>query len=260
MLIGLKRIYEYRELLLAFVLRDIKARYKQTYIGIAWSVIQPLLMTIIFTVVFAKFLGVKSDGIPYPVFSYIALTTWTFFSRIITVGSLDLVSNYGLISKIYFPRELLPLSTIVSSFFDFIIASSLWIFFVFFYHLTVGTAVFFVPIVLLVQLILAAGLTLLAACVVVIFRDLRFVIPFLMQIGMYASPVIYSVNNIQPKFKFWLVLNPLSGIIEGYRSIFLLNQPPNFLYLGVSLVASLVIIGLAFSLFNKIEKYLIDVI
>lgn len=257
---NLKELYQSRELIWTFVVRDLKARYRQTSIGIIWALIQPLFLSGVFTLVFSKFLSVSTDGVPYPVFSFIAMTTWMFFSRTITAGSENLLSNYGVFSKVYFPREVIPFSTVISSILDFMISFGLFIVLLFIFKIQLSLAILFFPIIFLLQILLGLALAMFTAGTTVIFRDLRYAYPFLVQILMYASPVIYSVRSLKPQFKFWFYLNPITGIIEGYRSIFLYQELPNFGYLLSSTTITIILLIGSYLLFKKIEKYLADVV
>lgn len=256
----LKEFWSYKHLVWTFVARDIRARYKQTSVGIAWAIVQPLFMTILFTVIFSKFLKVSTNGVPYPVFSFIALAAWTFFSRTITVSSSNLLGNYSLISKIYFPREVIPFSTVVSSLIDFFVASLISIILLIIYQIPVTWHVIYLPIIFFVQIAIGFAFSLLFSGSTIIFRDLQFVYPFLAQLLMYATPVIYSVRNLQSKYKFLFFLNPLTGIIEGYRSVLLYNEIPNFYYLLISIVFSLIVLIFSYWLFKRIEKYMADIL
>jgi lipopolysaccharide transport system permease protein len=256
----LKELWQYRELIHTFVVRDIKARYRQTTIGIAWAVIQPLFLTGIFTIVFSKFLKVSTGGVPYPVFSYIALAVWTFISRSIIASSTNIISNYGIFSKVYFPREVIPLSTVVSSLVDFTVASGLSILLLLVYRIPLTWQVSLLPLIIIIQVLLACALALAAAGLTVIFRDLQFAFPFLVQLLMYASPVVFSVRNLQSRFKTLFYFNPITGVIEGYRSILLYHELPNFVYLSISTGFALALLLVSYLVFKRIEKYLADVV
>lgn len=256
----LKELYQYRHLITTFVTRDIKARYRQTTIGIAWAIIQPLFLTGIFTVIFSKFLKVSTGDVPYPVFSFIALSAWTFISRSITAGSVNLIGNSSIITKVYFPREVIPLSTIVSSLVDFCIASSISFLLLIIYKIPFTWHIIFIPLILCIQIFLATSLALLASGATVVFRDLKFAFPFLVQTAIYASPVFYSVRNLQKHFQILFYFNPTTGVIEGYRSILLYHEIPNLTYLGISFTFSVSLLILSYAFFKRIEKYLADVI
>ncbi len=252
--------WKYKYLVVTFVTRELKSRYRQAKLGIAWAIIQPLFMTLVFTVIFSKFLGVSTGGAPYPVFSYVALAAWTFVARTITAGSTSLIANGTLIKKIYFPREVIPIATAVSAMMDFLIASTVTVVLLFLYRIEIGWQVVLLPLVLLVQMILGISLALVTSAVTIIFRDLEFAFPFLVQLLMYASPVVYSVRNIAEPFKTLLFLNPVTGVIEGYRSILVYQEVPNMMYLLISAGFAVVIFMGAFHVFKRVERYLADVI
>lgn len=257
---SLKELWQYRYLVTTFVIRDIKSRYRQTKLGVAWAIVQPLFMTVVFTIIFSKFLKVSTGGVPYPVFSFVALSVWTFFSRVITTGANSLIYGGSLIKKIYFPREVLPLSDVISSLVDFGIASMITVLLIVVYRVDISGYIVFLPVVLMIQLLLACALVLLSSSLTVIFRDLEFAIPFLVQLLMYASPVIYSARNIRQPLQTLLYLNPITGVIEGYRSILIYKEAPNFIFLAVSTFFALVILIIAYIIFKRIERYLADVI
>lgn len=257
---NLNNLWQYRQLIITFVERDIKARYRQTAMGISWAVLQPLLMTVIFTIVFSKFLSVSTDGLPYPVFSFIALAPWTFLSRALTSGSVSLTSNYGLISKVYFPRDVLPFSTVLSLLIDFGLSVIFIGILLLVYAIPLSWHLIFFPIILVVQIVLAVALSLFSSALVILFRDLIYVVPFFVQIGLYASPVVYSVKNLQPFYQPFFYLNPVTGIIEGYRSIFLYHEIPNLYFLMSSIVFAFLLLIVSYWLFKRVERFLADVI
>ena len=256
----LKELYQYRYLVSTFVIRDIKARYRQTSLGVAWAIIQPLLLTGIFTIIFSKFLKVSTGGVPYPIFSFIALAAWTFISRSITAGSENLIGNSGFITKIYFPREVFPLATVLSSLIDFTVSSLVSLLLLIVYKIPFTWHLIFIPLVFCIQILLAISFALVASAITVLFRDLQFAFPFLVQILMYGSPVIYSTRNLQQNLQIFFYLNPITGIIEGYRSILLYHEIPNLIYLGISFSFSFILLTSSYLLFKRIEKYLADVV
>ncbi len=255
-----KELWQFRNLIAIFVWRDLKARYRQTSVGIMWAIIQPLVITGIFTVIFSRFLKVSSGGVPYPAFSFIALAAWTFIARSVRVSATNLINNQGLISKIYFPREVIPLATVVTSLIDFAIAGVMMFVLLAVYKIPLSWHVVFMPLILLIQILLGMALSLFVSSITVIFRDLEFVWPFLIQIGMYASPIIYSVRTLQTKYKVLFYINPVTGVVEGYRSIFLFHEIPSFTYLGISLGFSVALMLLSYFVFKRIERYIADVL
>jgi lipopolysaccharide transport system permease protein len=260
MLSNTKELIRSRELLLTWALRDFKVRYSQSFLGAAWAILQPLSLMVIFSIIFSIFLKVPTDGIPYPVFAYTALLPWTLFANSLSFGIPSLVSNMNLVSKIYFPKEILPLSAILVSFIDFLIASTIYIAMLFIYRIQIGPYILLVPVILLIQMILSFGLSLFASAFMVFFRDVRFLVPLVLQIWMYISPVIYSVQNVPEKYRPLYFLNPMAVLIDSYRRVILLNQPPDWLYLLLAFVISIVITLLAYRYFKNTEKKFADLI
>lgn len=256
----LTTLVETRELLFTWTLRDFKVRYSQSILGAAWAILQPLSLMLVFNVIFSTFIKVPTDGIPYPIFAYTALLPWTFFSNSLSFAIPSLVNNMNLVSKIYFPREILPISAILVGLIDFLIASSIFILMLLFYRIPVGTAALLVPVVLLIQIVLTFGISLLASAINVFYRDVRFVIPLALQIWMYLSPIIYPVNVIPEKFRPFYFLNPMAVLIDTYRRILLLNQMPDWPYLGLAGFVSLLFTWAAYRYFKRAEREFADLI
>ena len=208
---------QHRDLIVSFMRRDIKARYKQTALGVAWSLIQPLSMMIVFTLVFSIFARVPSDGIPYPVFAYSALIFWTFFSNTVSLGTVAMVSNGVLIRKIYFPRETLLVSVILSGLLDLTVASLLFIGMLLYYKVALTLTALWVFPLLLLQITLAFGMTSLTSAAHVNFRDIGHGLPLLLQLWMYATPVIYPASIVPSQYRWLLALNPMTAVIDGFR-------------------------------------------
>ena len=259
----LKNFFElwyFRELLWVLTIREIKVRYKQTLLGVAWAILQPASLTLIFTIVFSFFLKVSSGSIPYPVFAYSALLPWTFFTTAVSFGSLSIVNNGNLVTKVYFPREILPLASVAAAFFDFLMASVVFIILLIFYKVEIGPGVLFgLPIIASI-FILTTGISFFLSTLNVLFRDIRFVIPLLLQIWLYLTPVIYSTSQVPEKYRFFLQLNPLVPLIEGFRNTTVLDKTPNvgeiILYLGFSVL----VFWLGYWFFKSKEKIFADVI
>lgn len=249
-----------RELLLTWAMRDFKVRYSQSVLGAAWAILQPLSLMVVYSVIFSVFIRVPTDGIPYPVFAYTALLPWTFFANSLNFAIPSLVSNMNLVSKIYFPREILPLSAILVSFVDFLIASSVFVLMLLFYHVPVGPVILLTPLVLLIQIILTLGISLLASAVNVSYRDVRFVIPLALQIWMYLSPIIYPVSLVPERFRPVYFLNPMAVLIDTYRRIILFNQMPDWPYLGLAALVSVSLTVVAYRYFKRAEREFADVI
>lgn len=254
------KLIEYRELLWVWTWREIRSRYRQSLLGALWAVIQPVVVMVVFTVVFAGFLSVPTDGMPYPIFSYSGLLFWTFFSTSITFGTNSLVNNASLIKKIYFPRQILLLSAIGASFVDFLIAAVVFIALMIFYRVPITPAMLWIIPLLLLQIILAYAVILLAGALNVFYRDLRFVIPLLVQLWLYATPIIYPVSVVPERLRPFLALNPMFGIIEGYRAAILQGANPDFTLLWPGLVVTALLTGAGLLFFNRVEWAFADVV
>ncbi|MDD5772180.1 MAG: ABC transporter permease [bacterium] len=260
MLTAIKDLIQYRDLLFILAARDIKVRYKQTFMGIAWALLQPLSLVIIFTIVFSKLARVPSEGIPYPIFSYCAILPWIFFSSSVNTGVSSIVSNMNLVTKIYFPREVLPFATMIACLFDFLIASIIFIGMMIFYKISLTIYMFWVPLIILIQIIFTLGFVLLSSAGNVFFRDVKHVMPILVQLWMYLTPIIYPLSLVPEKYKVFYMLNPMAGIIESYRNVILKDLPPDYFYLSLAFIVSLVLFILGYTYFKKSEKVFADII
>ena len=249
-----------RELLFTWAMRDFKVRYSQSILGAAWAILQPLSLMVVYSVIFSVFIRVPTDGIPYPVFAYTAVLPWSFFANSLNFAIPSLVSNMNLVSKIHFPREILPLSAIMVCMVDFLIASSIFVLMLLFYRVAVGPAILLVPLVLLIQVILTFGISLLASAGNVFFRDVRFVIPLALQIWMYLTPIIYPVNLVPERFRPFYLLNPMAVLIDTYRRTILFNQMPDWPYLGLAALVSVSLTIVTYRYFKRAEREFADAI
>ena len=253
-------LFRFRDLLWLWTLREIQVRYKQSLLGIGWAVLQPLALTLIFTIVFSRLVRVDTGDIPYPIFSYVALVPWTFFATSLSFGIASLVNNMNLVSKIYFPREILPLASVGAALLDFVIGAAILVGMMIVYHVPIGVNALWVFPLLSVQIILSIGVVLFGAAMLVFFRDVRFVIPLLIQVWMYASPVIYPVDYVPLRYQTLYFLNPMAGIIDGYRRALLMNQPPQLQALTLSLVISVAMFAVGYWFFKRSEPLFADLI
>ncbi len=260
MLHHLRRLYQYRDLLLAWTQREIRVRYKQSVMGGLWAILQPLALMIIFTLVFSLLARVPSDGVPYPVFSYCALLFWTFFASSLSFAVPSLVNNMNLVTKIYFPREILPAASVGAAFFDLCIASLIFGGLMLVYHIPLTATVLWVPLLLLLQIILTLGVVLFLSATNVFFRDVRFVLPLLTQVWMYSSPVIYSTTLIPQPYRDLYMLNPMAGLIDSYRRVVLLGQPPVLRYVALSAVVAILLFVGGYAYFKRSEAAFADMI
>lgn len=256
----LTELLEARELLITWTMRDFKVRYSQSILGAAWAVLQPLSLMVIFSVIFSVFVKIPTDGIPYPVFAYTAVLPWTFFANSVNFAIPSLVNNMNLVSKIYFPRETLPLSAIIVSFIDFLIGISILVLLIVIYRVPIGPTVLLAPLVLLIQMILTFGISLVGSAVNVFYRDVRFVIPLALQIWMYLSPIFYSVNVVPERLRPVYLLNPMATLIDSYRRVVLFNESPDWAYLGLAAVIACSLTLLAYRYFKRAETKFADLI
>ena len=226
--LDLKAVWDYRELLYFMVWRDVKVRYKQTVIGVAWVVLQPLLTMILFTVIFGYLARIPSDGLPYPLFAYTALLPWTYFSQALTRSGGGLVGNANLISKVYFPRLIIPLSSVVVPVVDLLLCFVILLGLMIWYGVAPTWGVLALPLFLLLALMTALAVGLLLSPLHVKYRDVGYVVPFLVQFWMFASPVIYPVSLVPEQWRLLYSLNPMVGVIEGFRWALLGKESPDF--------------------------------
>lgn len=260
MLIYLKQLYKYRELLYSITLREIKIRYKQTILGATWAVLQPLSLMVLFTIVFSKFVRLPTDNIPHPLFYYSGLLPWTFFATSLSFAIPSLVTNRNLVSKVYFPREIFPISCVFAALIDFAIASVIFVGMLIIYkvHLTINLA-YLLPVVI-IQVIFTLGICLFTSGINVYYRDVRYAMPLIIQLWMFASPIIYPLSMVPKEFKALYMLNPMAAIIDSYRRLIIQGLPPDFYYLGIASISAVVIFILSYKYFKYIEMSFADVI
>ena len=253
-----RELWESRELLYFLVLRDVKVRYKQTVLGVAWAVLQPLFTMLIFTLIFGRFAKIPSDGVPYALFVFAGLLPWTFFSNNISQASMSLMNQQTLLTKIYLPRLFIPSSSIGSGLIDLLVSFGVFAMLMIYYRVGLGPGVLVVPFLVLMTAAASLGIGLWLAALIVTYRDFRYVVPFLVQSWMYLSPVIYPVSMVPAKWQPLLALNPMAGIIDGFRSA-LLGLPWNYTTIGISSVSSLALLAFGLGYFRKTERNFADV-
>lgn len=256
----LARLVRYHELVFNLAARDLKVRYKQSVLGVAWAILQPLALMVVFSVIFALFVKVKTSGMPYPVFSYVALVPWTFFTNALSFGILSLVGNYNLVVKIYFPREILPLASVVACFVDFLVASTIFAAMLAFYHIGLTAQALWLPLIVVLQIAFVSGVLLIFAAANVFYRDIRLLLPFLLQVWMYVTPVIYPLAIVPARLRPLFTINPMTGIIESYRRVTLLGQPPDPRLLAFTAAMSLGVLALGYGYFKAVEMKFADII
>jgi homopolymeric O-antigen transport system permease protein len=253
----LTEIWEYRELLYFLIWRDIKVRYKQTVLGAGWAIIQPVLTMVVFTIVFGRLARIPSGGIPYPVFSMAALVPWTYFSTALSSGSQSVVASQHVISKVYFPRLLVPLASVLGPLVDSAIAFLVLIALMFWYGTVPGIAVVWLPALLLLAILTAAAGSVWLSALTVQYRDVRYVVPFVIQLWMFASPVIYPASHVPERWRTLYFLNPMAGVIEGFRWALVGGSPPGWSTLGsAGVVIAALLLGAAY--FRRLEGTFAD--
>lgn len=256
----LREVWRYRELLYFLVWRDVKVRYKQSVIGAGWAILQPLLTMVIFTFIFSKFAKIPSDGLPYPIFAYTALLPWQYFSQAISRSGVSLVSSANLIRKVYFPRLIVPLSAATAPLVDFSIAFSIFLVMMVGYGIAPTWGALALPLFIALALTTALAVSLWLSALNVKYRDVGHAIPFLVQTWMYASPVAYPVSLIPEKWRLLYSLNPMVGVIEGFRWALLGKVSPDF---GAMLVSTMVVLALlsgGLVYFKNMERTFADVV
>jgi lipopolysaccharide transport system permease protein len=253
-------LYNRRELLWVWTLREIRVQYKQSILGVAWAILQPLSLMIIFTIVFSVIVNIPTGDIPYPLFSYTAVLPWTFFATSITMGVPSLVSNLNLVTKVSMPREIFPVSTVLASLFNFLIASILFVGMLFYYNVSLNWNFFWIFPLLCIQIILTIAVVLTGSAINVLYRDIRFIIPLAIQLWMYATPIIYPLEMIPEKIKPLFYLNPMTVVIIGYRQVILSGLAPNIELTILAFALSSFFLIFSFILFKKLEPIFADII
>ncbi len=257
--IDLKELWSFRELLYFLTWRDVKVRYKQAVLGIAWAVIQPLATMIIFTVFFGKLAKIPSDGIPYPIFSYAALLPWMFFLNAVTNSGNSLIGSANLITKVYFPRLIVPGAAVAAALVDFAIAFVVFVGLFGYYRYSVSWGILLFPVLVCVLVLLALGVGLWTSAVNVKYRDVRYALPFVLQLWMFATPVIYPSSLMPERWRWVLAVNPLTGIIEGFRAS-LLGRPVMWGALAYSTVIAVLFLLYAAFYFRRTERRFADIV
>ncbi len=256
----LKEMAEFRDLFFFLTWRDISVRYKQTVIGAAWAIIQPLATMVVFTVFFGNLAGLDSDGVPYPLFSFAALVPWQFFANGITTAANSMVSNQQIITKVYFPRAMVPLSAILAKLVDFALAFVILMVMIFAFGYVPTANALWLPLLLLLAVITAVGVGLWLAALNVQFRDVRLIVPFIMQMWLFITPIAYSSSLLDEPWKTIYGINPMTGVVEGFRWALLgtETQPGGMVIVSVVVALLLLISGLWY--FNRTESQFADII
>ena len=255
-----KELWQYRGLLYFFTWRDLKVRYKQTAIGVAWAIFQPFMAMVVFSIFFGGLAKMPSDGVPYPIFVYVGLLFWQFFSSSLTETSNSMVGNRAIITKVYFPRLILPLSAIFTHLVDFFVASIVLVGLMLYYDFTPHlSGILILPVLLILTFFAALGGGLFLAAINVKYRDVRYVLPYFIQMALFVTPVIYP-PSLAGAYSWILALNPLTGIIKAARGAILDTEPINWFLLGISATAIIIMLVVGIVVFKKTERYFADII
>jgi lipopolysaccharide transport system permease protein len=258
--LDLGEVWDYRELLYFFVWRDLKVRYKQTAIGAAWAVLQPFLTMLVFSLFFARLAKLSTDGLPPQIFYYCALLPWTYFATAMQNATAVVVDQQRVITKIYFPRVILPISSILSPLADFAISFAMFIVLMIYYHIVPTRAIVWLPVFLLLALLTALGVGLWLSALNALYRDVRYVVPFLVQFWLFASPIAYSSSIVPARWRVLYGLNPMVGVVEGFRwSLTGRGQPPGLISVASTCAVLVVVLG-GMVYYHAMESTIADVV
>ncbi len=257
--VNLKELWNYRDLLHILTMRDIKVRYKQTLLGAAWAIIQPLFTMLIFSLFFGRLAGMPSDGIPYPVFAFAGLLPWIFFSNAVNNSGNSLIGNSNLITKVYFPRMIIPLASVASGLLDFAISFAVLLLIMVYYGVGFSITLLMLPLLVVLTSLLAVGIGMWMSAMNVKYRDIRYALPFLIQLGLFATPIIYPLSIVPERWRPLMALNPLTGQIEAYRAA-IFGRDFDWFSLGVSVVLTFGILFYAAFAFKKMERSFADLV
>jgi len=258
--IDVSETWRYRELLYFLVWRDVKVRYKQTALGIAWAVLQPLVATLIFTVIFGRFVKVPTGGVPYAAFAICALVPWTYFTQSVGTGGTSLLANRSLVTKIYFPRVLIPAASVGAPLVDMIFSGTIAVGLLAWYRIVPGWEILALPAFVLAAVVAALGVVLVLSALTVRYRDVPFVIPFLLQVWMYATPVVYGLSVVPEQWRWLFALNPMTAVVEGFRWSLLGDVPLDGSVTAISVLSGVVLLVVGAVQFSRVERSFADVI
>jgi lipopolysaccharide transport system permease protein len=259
-LLTIRGVIEYRELLLSLVIRDVKARYKQSFLGVIWAILNPLAMMLVLSFVFTRFIEVPTEGLPYPVFLYCGLLPWNFFATSLSSSAMSLVNNAHLVTKVSFPREVFPISAILVNLVDFFLASSVLFGLLLFYGVRLTFTLLLAPLMLLIQLFLTAGVGMVSSAMNLFYRDVKHIVNLGMMLWMYLTPVVYPTSLVPERYVPIYMLNPMAVIIDGYRKVILEGCLPNSVHLATATLISLIVLLVGHILFKKWEPLFAEMI
>jgi lipopolysaccharide transport system permease protein len=257
--LDIKELWAYRELLFVLTMRDVKVRYKQTVLGFTWAIIQPVMMMVVFSIFFGRLAQIPSDGFHYPIFVYAGLLPWTFFANAVATSGNSLVGSAQLVSKVYFPRLIIPLASVGSALVDFGVSAGVLLLLMAWYGVGWSLNLLMVPLLVAGVVFIALGVGTFLSALTVAYRDFRYVVPFMIQFWMFATPVVYPASLVPAEWRWLLYLNPMAGMIEGFRSAFL-GRPFDFVALVISLGVAVVLFLAGVAYFEKVERHFADII
>lgn len=258
--LGLRELWQYRDMLKLLVWRDFSSRYRQSFIGVGWALIRPIVSVIVFTIVFGKMVGVPSDDVPYPIFNFTGMLPWLFFAGVLATSSQSMTSGSALISKVYFPRLILPLSKIAGGLIDLVIQFALLAFMMFYFGVTPTFKLLAIPLFLVMAIMAALALGLLLTTVSVKYRDVHHIVPFLIQTWMWMTPVVYPSSMVDEKWRYLYGLNPLVGVVDGFRWSVLGTVNPDWRMMSISLATTVVLMIFSLYYFRRAESKFADII
>jgi lipopolysaccharide transport system permease protein len=258
--LNLRELWRFRELLYFLAWRDIKVKYKQSLLGVGWVVLRPVITMIVFSLLFGRLGKFPSEGVPYPIFVFLGLLPWTYFASSLSMSSASLVGGANLISKIYFPRLLIPLSSAISELLDLLVSMAVLVLMMFYYRIMPQPGILLVPPLVFAIFITVLGPGILLSAINVKYHDVRYVVPFLVQLLMFMTPVIYPVTFIPEKYRLFMYLNPMAGPIEAFRACVLGHVPVNVEGLAISLGVSVIMFAIGLLYFKRVERTFADVI
>lgn len=253
-----RRLWRFRGLLALWTERELRVRYKQTFLGAAWAVIQPTALMVVFTLISSYLQRFPTQGAPFPLFYYAALLPWTFFTTSLAFGSTSLINNLDLVTKAAFPREILPLASIGAALFDFAVAATVFVALQVWYRQPPTMELFWLPLLILIQVAIAAGLGLLTSAIVVWYRDTRFVVPVGLQLLLFLTPILYPLEVVPERIRAWVMLNPIACVTETYRRVTLYGESPDPTHLGTAILSALVLAGCGYWVFKRLEPTFAD--
>jgi lipopolysaccharide transport system permease protein len=253
-------LWRHRELLYFLVWRDVKVRYKQTVLGASWAILQPFFTMLIFSIFFGKLARMPSDGVPYPLFAYVALVPWTFFANGLTLSSNSLIANHGLLRKVYFPRLAIPLAAVASGVLDFVIAFIVLLGMLVWYGIAPGWHVLWLPALVVLALVTALGAGLWFSALSVMYRDVQYVVPFLVQVWLYATPIVYPASLVPERWRTVYAVNPMVGVVEGFRWALLGTGTAPGSMIVVSALAALALTFGGLMFFRRMERAFSDMV